>query len=551
MRRSDRHAPGRGTRQSGQRRPDRLHDSGLPPVVRARLAMDVRRTSRATGRRWAFPACRFLVAVATSWASVCLFVASPVQGQAPLVLNTIVEEANEALFDGRYVETIRLTNKALDILKSPAKRRMVRQLGGDWLLAEGLVQGLQAEALLRTGSVSLAIARLETAARKAESRRMYYVRSGVDPSMYFLYEAHLRFLQGDIAYRPPTYGRYARDPRAAPVADEDAGANNKRACRHYNEATDILERLLKLDPTPSENVLDGHRLIAQRLLVRLAVSMARAELAAPPDLERDRGYPQCLEQRAVDAEALITRAHDVLNTNEIYREYLRPTSNGGGRRGLSYRDFQKYQESKKKKGGTDGITEQDILALKRLFYHAISDYVLVNNLRAEIECIKEVASESMGRRDSSGAFDPSVAELLYMTTKQFLQEQFLSSHPILSDLEISLARWFCHKSMFGERDRERTDLPPYLLAQKISYARDALFTVCKIRAAAEGPETSMMPATKQELLWLEAAAIRSLLDVHARSPFLDADSHRALNARYEAIPGEASGAEAGDVADAR
>lgn len=520
-------------------------------MVRARLAMGAWRTSRGAGRRWAFPVCRFLTAVVASWVSNSLFLASPVHGQAPLVLNTIVEEANEALFDGRYGETVRLTNKALDILKSPAKRRMVRQLGGDWLLAEGLIQGLQAEALLRTGSVSLAIARLETAARKAESRRMYYVRSGVDPSMYFLYAAHLRFLEGDIAYRPPTYGRYARDARAGPAAEDDAGANNKRACHHYNEATDILERLLKLDPTPSENVVDGHRLIAQRLIVRLAVSMARAELAAPPDLERDRGYPRCLEQRAVDAEALITRAHDVLNNNEIYREYLRPTGNGGGRRALSYRDFQKYQESKKKKGGTDGITEQDILAGKRLFYHAISDYVLVNNLRAEIECIKEVASESMDRRDSSGAFDPSVAELLYMTTKQFLQQQFFPSHPILSDLEISLARWFCHKSMLGERDRERTDVPPYVLAQKISYARDALFTVCKIRAAAEGPRMSMMPSTKEELLWLEAAAIGSLLDVHARSPFLDAESHRALDARYAAIPDEASRVEASDVVDTR
>jgi hypothetical protein len=509
----------------------------MPARIRQRLYTGLRPEQIARCMEWVVEATRWsmarcagvLLAVSLAWASLSPAVVA--HAQAPLVLNTIVEEANEALFDGEYGETIRLTAKALEILKSPAKRRNLKQLGGDWLLAEGMLQGLQAEALLLTGSEALAGSRLEAAARKAESRRTYYVRSGADPSIYFLYAAHLEFLEGDLAYRPPTYGLHARDD-VPELSIDDSGASTVRARRHYEEAAEILERLLKLDPTPSDNVVQGPRLIAQRLMLRLAVNMARAEFAVRPEAERLEGYPDCLKQPVIDAEALVTRAQDVLNNNQIYRDYLRPTGVAGSRR-LSYREFQEYQDRKSKQSSTASVTEQELIELKQLWHHAISDFVLVNNLRAEIEVIKEMVGAGEQRQSSAGAFDPSIAELLYMGTKQFLQEQFRPSHPILSDVEVSMLRWFNLKSNLTARDREQ--MTPYLARQKISYAQDALFYASKIRAAAESDKSPMRTSRVRELRCLEASAIRNLLDIHDTSPFLDDESRKRLVDRDKAI----------------
>ena len=50
----------------------------------------------------------------------------PARGQGPLVLNTMVEEANEALYDGDYPKAIRLTASAIEKLKSPKLLQMHR-----------------------------------------------------------------------------------------------------------------------------------------------------------------------------------------------------------------------------------------------------------------------------------------------------------------------------------------------------------------------------------------------------------------------------------------
>ena len=447
------------------------------------------------------------------------------RGQGPLVLNTMVEEANEALYDGDYPKAIRLTASAMEKLKSPTLRKTLAQLSGDWLLAEGLLHGLQAEALMNSGSTSQARARLGTATRKVASRRIFYNNIGANTAIWWLYGAYIEFLEGDLDYKSPTYGMYSSVFKDKPPSQETVVSNNGKARTHYRRAADVLERLLKLDPTPNQEVVAGVPLHAHRLMVKLAVSMARTELVTQPSEEAEMGYPACLLPRAIDAEAYLTRARDMLRRNYVFREWLQPQGDDSDAKHLSYNLLQRYQELKKKgvlKG--NAVSEQDVIGLKQLVYQAIVDYVLVNNASAEVEVIKEIV-ENERRPDAMEAiYAPSQAEQLYGNTRLFLRTQFRPDHPMCVETLMSMSRWYVYSSM------KRKSEPPLLdygrsLEKRVSYARDVLFYVRTIS------QDVIPESQRQELLWLERRALRNLRDLDAMQPFLNAAQLGELTSR--------------------
>ena len=445
------------------------------------------------------------------------------RGQGPLVLNTMVEEANEALYDGDYPKAIRLTASAIEKLKSPKLRKTLAQLSGDWLLAEGLLHGLQAEALMNSGSTSQARARLGTATRKVASRRMFYNNIGANTAIWWLYSAYMEFLEGDLDYKSPTYGMYSSVFKDKPPSHENVVSNNAKARTHYSRAADVLERVLKLDPTPNQDVVAGVPLHAHRLMVKLAVSMARTELVTQPREEAEMGYPACLLPRAIDAEAYLTRARDMLRKNFVFREFLQPQGDSQENH-LSYAKLQEYQEDKKTGKAEGLVSEQGVIVLKQLVYQAIVDYVLVNNASAEVEVIKEIV-EIERRPDAMEAiYAPSQAERLYDRTKLFLRSQFDPDHPMCAETLMSMSRWYVYSSM------KRKSEPPLLdygrsLEKRVSYARDVLFYVRTIS------QDVIPESQRQELLWLERRALRNLRDLDAMQPFLNAAQRGELTSR--------------------
>jgi len=408
-------------------------------------------------------------------------------------------------------------------LKSPTLRKTLAQLSGDWLLAEGLLHGLQAEALMNTGSTSQARARLGTATRKVASRRMFYNNIGTNTAIWWLYSAYLEFLEGDLDYKSPTYGMYNYVFKDKPPSHENVVSNNAKARTHYSHAADVLERLLKLDPTPNQDVVAGVPLHAHRLMVKLAVSMARTELVTQPREEAEMGYPACLLPRAIDAEAYLTRARDMLRKNVVFRELLQPQGDSQENH-LSYTDLQEYQE-KKKTGEVKGlISEQGVIVWKQLFYQAIVDYVLVNNASAEVEVIKELVEIERRPNAAEAIYAPTQAERLYLKTRIFLRTQFHPDHPMCAETLMSMSRWYVYSSM------KRKSEPPLLgygrsLEKRVSYARDVLFYVRTIS------QDVIPESQRQELLWLERRALRNLRDLDEMQPFLNAAQRGELTSR--------------------
>jgi hypothetical protein len=259
-------------------------------------------------------------------------------------------------------------------------------------------------------------------------------------------------------------------------------------------------------------------------MVKLAVSMARTELVTQPSEEAEMGYPACLLPRAIDAEAYLTRARDMLRENFIFREFLQPQGDSKENH-LSYFKLQEHQEKKRKLDVTGNtVSEQDVIVLKQLVYQAIIDYVLVNNASAEVEVIREIV-ENERRPDAMEAiYAPSQAEQLYGNTRLFLRTQFRPDHPMCVQTLMSMSRWYVYSSM------KRKSEPPLVdygqsLEKRVSYARDVLFYVRTIS------QDFIPESQRQELMWLERRALRNLRDLDEMQPFLNAAHRGELTSR--------------------
>lgn len=240
----------------------------------------------------------------------------PVQSQGPIELQVALEEANESLFDGEYSETMRLVDKGLDWTSKASNRKLLASIGRDWTVEECMLHVLQAEALLLSGTRSAARSQLTRAIAKLEARRTYYHRTYGSADWFWLYSAFIHFVEGDVAQPAADLGIIETElaDHATLFAAKSWGHPGK-ALASYRRAGDCLERVLTLDPTPTQKVAAGLPLIVNRLMLRLLLSKAKIHIhkfgkPSPEDL--------------TDAEAFLMRAEELLRNNVWWTIFIAP-----------------------------------------------------------------------------------------------------------------------------------------------------------------------------------------------------------------------------------
>lgn len=437
--------------------------------------------------------------------------------QGPIDLQIAIEEANESLFDGEYSETIRIVDKGLDWTSKATNRKLLASVGRDWTIEECMLQVLKAEALLLSGERSVARSQLSRAVAKLEARRTYYHRTFGSADWYWLYSAFVHFTEGDTAQPATDLGISETDlPETVIRLSANSWGHAGKALVSYNRAGDCLERVLALDPTPTQQAVVGLPLVVNRLMLRLLVNKAKVSI-------HKIGKPSA--EDVTDAEAFLMRAEELLRNNAWWTTFVAPNALFP----LSYSRFVEVEEEKKRAPGAvnGGVREQELISLKQLWCHAINDYVTVMNSRAESEALKD-ANDVAANPAKPWARDN--AERCFQKAIQLCQEQYRRiRHPLLVATEFSKARWLAIVS-----DKASWEHKPGKLERRqlVSYARDCLFLVRKITA--HSPEN--LPVWHAfELRCIEYRALLNIQSLHALDPFLNPDQLKQISDRKDAL----------------
>lgn len=447
----------------------------------------------------------------------CVMGLRPSFAQGPIELQVAIEEANESLFDGEYSETLRLVDKGLDWTSKAGNRKLLASVGRDWTVEECMLHVLQAEALLLSGTRSTARSQLARAISKLEARRTYYHRTYGRADWFWLYSAFIHFVEGDVAQPAGDLGIVETEfgDRAALFAAKSWG-HPGRALTSYGRAGDCLERVLALDPTPTQKVAIGLPLIVNRLMLRLLLSKAKIHV---------HKFGKPTHEDLTDAEAFLMRAEELLRNNVWWTVFIAPDALFP----LSYSRLLEVEEEKKLAGGANksSTTEQDLIALKQMWCHAINDYVTVMNLRAEAEAHKEPDDLAV---DPLKPWARNNAERCFQRALQLCRSQYRQRrHPLLIATEFAKARWLAIVSSSANFEHKPGKLQRRRL---VSFARDCIFHVKRI--SAESPDD--LPVQQAfELRCIEYKALFNIKSLHSLDPFLNPEQLRQIDTRKEAL----------------
>jgi tetratricopeptide (TPR) repeat protein len=421
----------------------------------------------------------------------------------PMELQVAVEEANEAFFDGKYEESLRLSERALKFFKDTEVQKLLVARQVDWQLHANFVLGLQAEALVAEGRYSAASAKLKSAMQKLRSRRGYYTKNRADQKFLrylWLNDAFLDFIEGDL-HRPCL--RLPTSPTAdMPVRDWEGDlCNPKKSESCYAKAVQSLDRI-RLNPQPAQPILDGFEMVCMRSKLRAYVSLAKTELASPTS-----PTPEDIN----DAISYLVRAMDLHTSNGWWRLFGAPNALFP----IGYHQLQKLSEEKAlmNSGGAASLTEREIILVKQRFMHAICDWLMIMFTRAEADAYRELLGVT--QTSQTAGWEMASAERYYQRAMHLLRAHFRGEHPMLGRAEFSKAAWLAIRSAPESRVGEMTELQVLGIA---SMARDVVFLANKMRLDAGGGDAPLK--VQANCNFLELKGLRNLLGIHAKRPIL-------------------------------
>lgn len=431
--------------------------------------------------------------------------ASSVFAQVPPVIQADLNKSHEALFSGDYPNALRRSENALEVLRQFEQGFAKRHL------AEGLIKCLQSDIHLASGDVRASRRSLVEARENLKKRRGH-----PDQVSTQILEAYIDIADGDVNHHPPGHG----------VLGDGVAAireSNRQAASSYQQAKFILDQLPPVNPGDDANVVPIADFQPSRLLARIALSMARLDLASLPAVGVKERHPFYLLPKSRDIEEYIQDVFFLLNANPVYQEFMQPALQEG-KWPLSHKDLQDY-ENAKRRDLANAANKQQLADWEDMLRFAISDFVSVTNCQAEIEAIKDVCGQGGGAVGAAPDESPQMAEANYRSTALFLRDRYGPQHPLLLETETSLARWYAMLST------PQTQINKPVLAdqrRRVSYARDVLFQTQKIRQQWKASRNSLPKPYRLELLRLDARALENLRQMDADSSFLSVRQREEL-----------------------
>lgn len=307
-----------------------------------------------------------------AWIAIATGVPSPVLAQTVAELQVFMEEAEESLYDGRYDEAVRLSDRALEWTAVVANRKLLATIGEDWTVQEALLNCNKATAYFQKGDESKARASLKRAAKQLEARRTYLLQlmngtrkgPGQDPKIvlrdsgdFWLIAAFVKINEGMLEHPVPGSNEFGSYAKAV-------------AC--YRAASDILHTQLDTrggGGATSSNSKDIH---VDRAMLHVYLNLARLELWSRPDAAAKK-FLGVSEGQARDAQSFLIRADEGLRKNPYFNDFIAPDALFP----ISYKSLQDVADAKKGgpgAAGSDTLSESDLIHFKQRFAHTISDF---------------------------------------------------------------------------------------------------------------------------------------------------------------------------------
>lgn len=441
-------------------------------------------------------------------------------GELPLEALVLRQEAEQAFEDGRYEETLRLLADLRKWVKVPANEKLLAANNKSWLAILGNVNALEARAYYELGEREKARTKVRLASAQMQQRRKHFVELRGNALVFWLLEAKLKYLEGDLDRPVPDFG--VSDSMGATIEDlAERVGNPKKAAAKYSESERILQGVLKVAPQANDPTLDEVMLDINRLLIRLLVSEAHVRLW-------HHGRPSRGE--IADAESFLVRAEELLANNGWWKLFVAPDAPFP----LSYRRFQELAETKRTESSAQGdtVTVETLISLKKEWGQAIDDYLRVMCTRAEAAAYAELTGRGEAAPPSAKRYRIADAEKLYGRCLGLLRQQYRPEHPKVLKARLSQARWYVVISD-PELLRDGGSSDTRVRAM-VSMARDCLLLVHEQRAYL-GHSIANDPKTSLEMDFIESRALNNLVAIHETRPCLTEAQVAEIKVRQEKL----------------
>lgn len=460
-----------------------------------------------------------------AWIAIATGVPSPVLAQTVAELQVFREEAEESLYDGRYDEAVRLSDRALDWTAVTANRKLLASIGEDWTVQEALLNCIKSTAYFQQGNEPKARATLKRAAKQLESRRTYLLqlmngtRNGPgqapkivlkDPGQFWLIAAYVKINEGMLEH-----------PVTRPGENEFGSYAKAVAC--YRAASDILHTQLGTRGGGAATSSDSEDIYVERAMLHVYLNLARLELWSRQNTPADK-FLGVSEGQARDAQSFLIRADEGLRQNPYYNAFIAPDALFP----ISYKSLQDVADAKKGgpgAAGPDTLSESELIEFKQRFAHTISDFFLIMTVRAEAEAVLDHFDKRAKGENAKKPWAMDNAERCYQEALLLLRSQFRPEHPTLLDTELSKARWYAIRSNIGGNGAA---VQGPELRSKLSMARDCLFLLHRIRSQ---HDALLTPRKQAEIDRWELVALENIELLHQNANCLDADQVKEIQAR--------------------
>jgi hypothetical protein len=431
--------------------------------------------------------------------------------ELPAEMTIFFEEADEAFFDGRYEESLRLANEAKAWLTDKENKKLLIRWNVDHTLQETMVLGMRAQVLTQLGEASRARTDIHRALSKLESRRSFYIKRNAGNANYWLYGAFLKFIEGDL-YRPTSDFLDDNDTSESLAQLGSRLGNPNRLVQYHSQAAAILEKQLGVGLLLQEGQAsaDPQILLAKRLMLRLLTSLGSAKIYK-------HGVPSTANLN--DAESFLTRAEELLQDNPWWKSFIAPDALIP----VPYSIFQEASEAKQLGLAANSKIprERILIMLKRLWSHALHDWLMIMTARAE-----SLAYNHDSATGNTNPWGTSMAERTYQRALGLVRAHFRPAHPMLNKVETSKARWLVISSDISRAPlRNRRDA-----MSKISQCRDSIFLLHKIRVALDKDAN---PRDTCAYSFIELKALANIEKIDAVYAVLEAVQKDEIRARRD------------------
>lgn len=355
--------------------------------------------------------------LALAFLGLALVAVTPLRACGQLVFLTEAEQAQDEFFEGNYDDALFRLENARKWLGEPANKAMIQQQGGDHTVQEALGLGMKAQMLAALGEGDQAQTLISLAKQKLASRRTHYIKKGQNAAVYWLYEAFLDCVQGDIEYAkyvPPGVAENVKCLPPGVFSDDDKRL--ERCRKHYDRAMATLDNPIKGSKGGQDDV---------RLQMGAKICMSHGRVLR---LMADRKTaPEDRQQLLRQAKSYYDMAEQKYRARTTWKEAIDADSKFP----VSLATFEKVKQDNK------DVAVSNINARKHEYVRTVIEWVYLAGDQAELTA--SLADLSQSDEERSNWIDATNEQ--YKRISDLCSENFKLQHPIAHWLRLSHARF--------------------------------------------------------------------------------------------------------------